>query len=380
MDLQPIMGWSHRVTPIYANRRNRDATSMKVVVTGAAGFIGGHVAERFLKRGDIVVGIDNLSRPGNVDNLEFLRRAGRDHLCFQHADIRSAGDIDRIFAENADIEVVIHEAGQVAVTTSVLQPRMDFESNALGTLNVLEATRIRAPHAKFVYASTNKVYGGLEHRAIREAAQRYEYADNPEGVTEKEPVDFHSPYGCSKGAAEQYVRDYARIYALKTVAFRQSCIYGTRQYGMEDQGWVAWFTIAAMLNRPITVYGDGKQVRDLLWVEDLIDLYEHAIDRISVSAGQIYNAGGGASKTLSLLELLAMLESALGHPIRYAKKDWRSGDQRVFYANSGKARRDLGWQPKTSLEEGISSLIDWIRSHRTAIEVLLPPIPASVFN
>ncbi len=347
---------------------------MKVIVTGAAGFIGGHAAERFLNRGHVVIGIDNLSRPGNFANLQHLSSAGRERFLFLHADIRYASDIERIFADHPDVAVVIHEAGQVAVTTSVANPRMDFESNALGTLNVLEAARQKAPKSIFVFASTNKVYGGLEHLGVRESFGRYEYADTPEGISESEPLDFHSPYGCSKGAAEQYVRDYHRIYGLKTVVLRQSCIYGTRQYGMEDQGWVAWFTIAALLGRPITLYGDGKQVRDVLWVGDLIDLYECAIERIDVAAGRIYNAGGGASNSLSLVELLSMLERAIGRSIPRRVSAWRPGDQRIFVANSAKAKRELGWEPGTTPALGLPKLIEWTRANAAGIESLLPPV------
>ena len=274
---------------------------------------------------------------------------------------------------HSDASLVIHEAGQVAVTTSVLNPRMDFESNALGTLNVLEAVRLQAPHMIFLFASTNKVYGGLEHVIVREGASRYEYAEAAEGIDEREPIDFHSPYGCSKGAAEQYVRDYHRIYGLRTVVFRQSCIYGARQYGMEDQGWVAWFTIASLLGRPITIFGDGKQVRDVLWVGDLIDLYQRAVDRIDIAAGQIYNAGGGAGNTLSLRELLIMLEQQLGRPIPRATSDWRPGDQRIFVANSAKARMELDWLPATSPQRGLPLLVEWTQDHLDLIEPLLAP-------
>lgn len=345
---------------------------MKVIITGAAGFIGSHAAERFLKRGNVVVGIDNLSRPGNLENLRYLLETGGERFRFHHGDIRCSSDIEQIFAKNTDAGAVIHEAGQVAVTTSVLNPRMDFESNALGTLNVLEATRLRLPQSTFLFASTNKVYGGLEHLRIREGARRYEYSELEQGVDESQPIDLHSPYGCSKGAAEQYVRDYHRIYGLKTVAFRQSCIYGTRQYGMEDQGWVAWFTIAALLERPITIYGDGKQVRDLLWVEDLIDLYERSMDRIDVAAGRIYNAGGGSRNSLSLLELLSMLQNALGRPIPYTQSDWRVGDQRIFVANSSKAQKELGWSPTVSPSQGVLRLVEWIQSKQNSIQALLP--------
>ena len=345
---------------------------MKIIVTGVAGFIGSHAAERYLSRGNTVVGIDNMSRPGNSSNLKFLRGLGREHFQFYTADIRSASEIDRIFSEHDDAGVVVHEAGQVAVTTSVANPRLDFDSNALGTLNLLEATRLRTPGAIFLFASTNKVYGGLEHIAVRETPARYEYSSLANGISESEPLDFHSPYGCSKGAAEQYVRDYFRIYGLRTVAFRQSCIYGTRQYGLEDQGWVAWFTIASLLDRPITIYGDGKQVRDILWVGDLIDLYERAADRIEVSAGQIYNAGGGSGMSISLQELLGMLERALGRPIPRLNSDWRPGDQRIFIADSAKARRELDWSPAVTPAQGLPALIEWTKANHENIELLLP--------
>lgn len=348
---------------------------MKVIITGAAGFIGSHASERYLNRGCTVVGIDNLSRPGNIANLEYLRQAGNGRFLFRHGDIRSVSDLESVFTDHSDCEIVIHEAGQVAVTTSVLHPRMDFESNAGGTLNVLEAVRRHAPHSIFLFASTNKVYGGLEQKDVREGPSHYFYADQPEGIDESEPLDFHSPYGCSKGAAEQYVRDYHRIYGLKTVVFRQSCIYGTRQYGMEDQGWVAWLSIAAIMERPITIYGDGKQVRDILWVGDLIDLYERAAERIDIAAGQIYNAGGGTSNSLSLIEFLGLLERSLGHPIPRRRSDWRPGDQRIFIANNAKAAEQLDWRPLVSPQQGLDELIDWIRANRQSISKLLPAVP-----
>lgn len=343
---------------------------MKVIITGVAGFIGSHTAERFLTQGNTVIGIDNLSRPGNIPNLAYLIEIGQNRFQFQHGDLRCATDLDRIFAAHPDVGAVIHEAGQVAVTTSVTNPRMDFESNALGTLNVLEAARVHTPETMFLFASTNKVYGGLEHIAVAEGDRRYEYTGGNQGIAETEPVDFHSPYGCSKGAAEQYVRDYYRIYGLKTVVFRQSCIYGVRQYGMEDQGWVAWFTIAAVMHKPITIYGDGKQVRDVLWVGDLVDLYERALERMDVAAGRIYNAGGGIANTLSLIELLQLLENALGHPIPHATAGWRPGDQRIFVADSRKAQAELGWIPRTAPAAGVAALIEWTRAHQQVIASL----------
>jgi CDP-paratose 2-epimerase len=269
-----------------------------------------------------------------------------------------------LFAQHQDTDVVIHEAAQVAVTSSVSDPRTDFEVNALGTFNVLEAARQYTPQAVFLYASTNKVYGQLEHLCAREGLTRYEYTEATRGIDESESMDFHSPYGCSKGCAEQYVRDYHRIYGLKSVVFRQSCVYGTRQFGVEDQGWVAWFIIASVLGRPLTIYGDGKQLRDLLWVDDLIDLYLKAIASIETTAGQIYNAGGGASNTLSLLELLDILRSYLGRSITVRFSAWRPGDQKVFVSDCEKARRELGWSPKTAPLEGVTSLLRWAEESR----------------
>src|SRR5579884_318201 len=344
---------------------------MKVIVTGVAGFIGSHAAERFLRRGAQVIGLDNLSRPGGPYNLAYLAAiADEGQFIFRHCDVRRWSDVDAAFADGA-VDVVIHEAGQVAVTTSVADPRSDFDANALGTLNVLEATRLRAPHAIFLFASTNKVYGALDHAAVTEAAQRYCYRDIPEGVDERAPLDFHSPYGCSKGCAEQYVREYHRIYGLKSVVFRQSCVYGPRQYGMEDQGWVAWFSIAAVLGHPITIFGDGKQTRDLLWIDDLIDLYLLAIDNIQVAAGRIYNAGGGVSYSLSILELLALLEHLLHKRIPYSRSNWRPGDQRIFTANCARARQELNWAPTRDPRRGVGEMLEWIRGAEKQVAELV---------
>ena len=346
---------------------------MKVIVTGAAGFIGSHVAEYYLVKGDYVIGVDNLSRPGNHANLNALAALSTsESFRFIHADIRSDTDVDGLMSRHSDAELIVHEAGQVAVTTSVSNPRSDFEINAFGTFNMLEATRKHVPGAIFLYASTNKVYGGLEHVSIVERAGRYEYGPKwAAGINERELIDFHSPYGCSKGAAEQYVRDYFRIYGLRTVVFRQSCIYGTRQFGMEDQGWVAWFTIAALKGLPIKVYGNGKQIRDLLWVEDLVQLYQSAVSNIDRAAGEIYNAGGGATNTLSLLELLSILEKKLAKSIPVSFGDWRPGDQKVFVADSEKARRELGWVPSVRPDKGVEYLIDWARMNIAELDKVL---------
>src|SRR5436305_886071 len=257
----------------------------KWIITGGAGFIGCHAAAQFHERGDRVVLVDNLSRRGADANLAWLRDRGVAE--FIKADIRDAEAMNDVMRRHADADAVLHLAGQVAVTTSVKNPREDFEINALGTFNVLEAVRNAAGGRPAVlYSSTNKVYGNLEHVRVVERDGRYAYEDRPFGVDESEPLDFHSPYGCSKGAGDQYVRDYARIYGLKTVTFRQACICGTRQFGIEDQGWIAWFCLAATSGKPFTIYGDGKQIRDALWVGDLLGAYEAAMGRIDAVVGE----------------------------------------------------------------------------------------------
>ncbi len=331
---------------------------MKVFVTGGAGFIGCNLADHHLRRGDDVTIFDNLSRKGSDGNLAWLREHHGDWLSFVHGDIRDFGAL--LEALPSDVERVYHMAGQVAVTTSVTNPREDFDINALGTLNVLEAVRKRAPQAVLFYASTNKVYGGMETVSIVEAGRRYSYRDHPHGISEDQPLDFHSPYGCSKGCGDQYVRDYARIYGLRTVVMRQSCIYGPRQLGVEDQGWVAHFCIAARLGRPITIYGNGKQVRDVLWVDDLIAAYEAAAS-VDGAGGQVYNIGGGPDNTMSVwAEFGPMIEELAGHPISVTYAEWRPGDQPVYITDIRKAERDLDWRPRVSMPEGIVRLWRWV--------------------
>jgi CDP-paratose 2-epimerase len=288
-------------------------------------------------------------------------------LTFTRGDIRDFETLRD--ALPVDAERVYHMAGQVAVTTSVLDPRDDFENNALGTFNLLEAVRTTAPQAIVFYASTNKVYGGMEEVATVEDKTRYRYRDLPFGIPESQLLDFHSPYGCSKGCGDQYVRDYARIYGMRTVVFRQSCIYGTRQFGVEDQGWVAHFCIAARLGWPVTIYGNGKQVRDVLWIDDLIAAYEAAAARIDLSAGQIYNIGGGPENTMSIwAEFGAILETLAGRSIPVTYADWRPGDQPVYVSDIRKAEQDLGWRPRVSLSEGIERLWRWIDANPRLFE------------
>jgi CDP-paratose 2-epimerase len=336
---------------------------MKWIITGGAGFIGCHAAARFHAAGHHVVVVDNLGRRGARANLNWLREQGI--ADFIRSDIRDARAMNELFARHADADAVLHLASQVAVTTSVLDPRDDFETNALGTFNVLEAVRTVAQGRPAVlYSSTNKVYGNLEHVRVVERDGRYAYEDRPFGVDEHEPIDCHSPYGCSKGTGDQYVRDYARIYGLRTVVFRQSCIFGTRQMGIEDQGWIAWFCAAATLGRPFTIYGDGKQIRDTLWVGDLIDAYERALDRIDTVRGEVFNLGGGPANTLSLRELVARLEQAIGRRLEPPYADWRPGDQRVFVADIRKAEQVLDWKPQVATTEGVDRLLTWVRENR----------------
>jgi CDP-paratose 2-epimerase len=333
------------------------------LVTGGAGFIGSNYVHRLLKRGEKVTIFDNLSRAGASRNIEWLKKTyGGDSFNVVVGDVRDASGIAEA-ARGSD--VIVHLAGQVAVTTSVVDPRDDFESNAMGTFNTLEAARLSGRNPTFIYASTNKVYGGMDDVEVVEDATRWHYKDLLFGAPELQPLDFHSPYGCSKGAGDQYVRDYFRIYNLPTVVFRQSCIYGPRQFGIEDQGWVAWFIIAAVMELPITIYGDGKQVRDVLHVEDLMNAYDAAIANIDSARGRVYNIGGGTSNVLAVwTEFGPMLEKMLGKKIEIAHSDWRPGDQRVFYADYRKAEQELGWRPMIGLEEGIEMLFNWVKDNQ----------------
>jgi CDP-paratose 2-epimerase len=339
--------------------------SAKWIVTGGAGFIGSNVSHSLASRGYQIVVLDSLVRPSARVNLEWLG----DSITFVEGDVRDRELVDALLREHADAEAVLHLAGQVAVTTSVASPREDFEANVIGSFNVLEATREHAPEAAFVNVSTNKVYGQLAAHRLEERETRYVDLDAPGGVDERQPVDPHSPYGCSKAAADLYTLDYARIYGLRALSLRQSCIYGPRQFGIEDQGWVAWFAIAARLGLPLTVYGNGKQVRDLLHVDDLVELYVRVVERADAVAGRAYNVGGGPANALSLLELLERLEVA-GEPVH---AESRPGDQLVFVANVGRARDDLGWQPTTPLDEGLEGLLAWIAENVGRAAAILDP-------
>jgi len=337
------------------------------LITGGAGFIGSNYAARCLARGEQVVIFDNLSRHGAELNIEWLsNRFDRKSFELIKEDIRDAGAI-KTAAKGADR--ILHLAAQVAVTTSVTDPRTDFEINANGTFNALEAARASGRKPVFLYASTNKVYGGMKDVEVVELDTRFDYKDLPEGASEQQPLDFHSPYGCSKGCGDQYVRDYHRIYGLPTVVFRQSCIYGTRQFGVEDQGWLAWFIIAAATGRPITIYGNGKQVRDVLFIEDLLDAYDAAFQQTDVSSGQIFNIGGGRENSIAVwTEFGPMLEGLIGNPVKTRRREWRPGDQPVFISDIRKAQRLLGWQPKIQVEQGLRRLFDWVKENQSLFQ------------
>jgi CDP-paratose 2-epimerase len=339
------------------------SAAQSILVTGGAGFIGANLVDRALRSGQRVTILDDLSRRGAEENIRWLRQR---HGEVFRLHVRSVTDPDACQRVVDDADVVYHLAGQVAVTTSVANPRRDFEINALGTLNVLEAARLASHQPLVIYASTNKVYGGLESIPTVELETRYAFVDLPAGISEKYGVDFHSPYGCSKGAADQYVRDYSRIYGLPTIVFRQSCIYGPRQMGVEDQGWVAWFIIALVTGKPITIYGDGKQVRDLLYVDDLLDAFDAAIAHQSTASGQIYNIGGGAANAISIWrEFRPIVEEALGYLVpEAAYSPPRPGDQPIFVADTTRAARELGWEPKTGVREGIRLLASWVIDNR----------------
>jgi len=337
---------------------------MKTLITGGAGFIGTNTADRLLGEGHQVIIIDDLSRGGSERNLQWLRERHGD-FPFHQIDVRDYAALRSAFQEHASLDLVLHFAAQVAVTTSVLDPRTDFEINALGTLNVLEAVRELKEDPVLLYTSTNKVYGALSQLSVVEDERRYRYADLPRGVTEQTPLDLYSPYGCSKGAADQYVRDYHRMYGMRTIVFRNSCIYGKRQFGIEDQGFLAWFVIAAVTGIPITIYGNGKQVRDMLYVDDLIDAMLLASEKIEKTQGQVYNMGGGADNSLSVwLEIEPILSELLGRTIKVSHGDWRPGDQPIYISDVSKAHDDFDWQPKTGVDEGLRRLFNWVSDNK----------------
>jgi len=344
--------------------RAERAAGRPVVITGGAGFIGTNLADRLLGQGRRVRLLDNLSRPGVERNLAWLRAQYGERLGVEIADVRDAAAVRKAVR---GAETVFHFAAQVAVTTSLDDPLHDFEVNARGTLNVLEAVRESDLPPPLIFTSTNKVYGGMEDVALGCRRGRYEPADRQlaaRGFSEDRRLDFHSPYGCSKGAADQYVLDYARSYGLRTVVFRMSCIYGPHQFGTEDQGWVAHFLIRALEGRPITLYGDGRQVRDVLYVGDLVRAFLLAEEHVGEIAGRAFNIGGSAANTVSLLELVERIAALHGRRPEVLFEGWRTGDQRYYVSDVRRFAEATGWQPGVGLEEGLGKLYNWLLEMR----------------
>jgi CDP-paratose 2-epimerase len=336
---------------------------VKYLITGGCGFLGTNLAYEVIKNGDDLYIFDDLSRYGSSQNLQWLKDFGSFDFC--HGDIRLLNDIKR-FVERVNPDVIFHLAGQVAMTTSLENPRRDFEVNVIGTHNLLESVRFHAPGATIIYSSTNKVYGDLEQYSYIEKDTRYQVEEFPNGFNENVGLDFRSPYGCSKGAADQYMLDYARNFNLNTIVFRHSSIFGGRQFSTFDQGWVGWFVQQALLrksdgsNKPFTISGNGKQVRDVLFASDLVNCYFDAAKNVRKCAGHAFNIGGGISNSLSLLELFDYLEAELDVQLEYEILPWRSNDQKFFVADIEKANSMFGWLPKVDKFSGIKQMIDWV--------------------
>ncbi len=343
-----------------------------VLIFGGGGFIGSNWARRLLESTEAKVHVfDNLSRPGARYNLDFLQKtAGKSgRLQITIGDVRDQAKVARVVKHATEI---YHFAAQVAVTTAVADPRHDFEVNVGGTFNILEAARDAGRNPFLLFTSTNKVYGDLAGRAA--VAQPTRYAVSGAGATdESQPLDFHSPYGCSKGAADQYVHDYARIYGLPTVVFRMSCIAGPRQFGNEDQGWVAHFLYSAMMRAPVTVYGSGLQVRDVLYVEDLLRAFEAAREHQGQTAGEVFNVGGGEANSVSLIELIEHIRELTGERIEFDRDRLRAGDQLYYVSDYSKLNRMTGWKPEVNVRDALERMLVWYRKNRDLISSVRPP-------
>ena len=334
-----------------------------ILITGGAGFVGSNLADRFASDGQQVLVLDSLSRSGVERNLDWLQERHGNRVASIVADIR---DEDEVARAAADVKAVFHMAAQVAVTTSIVDPRDDFDTNVRGTIHVLDAVRTRGEPAPVIFASTNKVYGDFADIEFDCLHERYvpksEIAKR--GISEDRPLDFHTPYGCSKGSADQYVLDYARSYRIPTAVFRMSCIYGRRQMGTEDQGWVAHFLIQALAGEPITIYGDGRQVRDILDIDDAVDAYARALDRIAAIQGRAFNLGGGPSNAVSLIQLTDEIRRITGRKTELRFEDWRQGDQRWYVSDTSAASEALALDPPRPWREGVAALVEWLESER----------------
>ena len=338
---------------------------MKLLINGGCGFLGSNLASYAIEHGYDVTVFDNMSRLGSDRNREWLGTLG--DYTFIHGDTRNKNDVENVIREGR-FDAIFHLAGQVTMTKSITDPYKDFEVNALGAMNVLEAIRKYSPKTAIIFSSTNKVYGDLEYYTYEETDTRYICKEFPNGFDESVPLDFRSPYGCSKGCADQYMLDFSRIFGVKSVVFRHSSMYGSRQFATYDQGWVGWFVAKAIEKyqnpncEPFTISGDGKQVRDLLQAQDMINLYFTALDHIDDIYGQAYNIGGTMDQSLSLLELFAMLEKILGIKMEYTKLPPRQSDQKVFVADITKIKNKIGWEPKVTALEGVTKMVDWVKT------------------
>jgi CDP-paratose 2-epimerase len=348
-------------------RTVRSKGKRHILITGGAGFIGTNLADRLLTAGERVLIYENLSRYGSEKNLEWLSNKHGDLLRTEIADVR---DFDSVKRATSEASAVFHLAAQVAVTDSIAGPRHDFEVNLRGTLNVLEAIREVPAAPRLLFTSTNKVYGCLSDVELAKDSFSYRPVCSElaaRGVSEDQPLNFNSPYGCSKGAADQYVLDYARTYRLPATVFRMSCIYGPHQLGNEDQGWVAHFLIQAAQRKPITIYGDGLQVRDVLFIQDLVDAFLLARESVYQTSGKAFNIGGGPSKTLSLRRLVGLIEEMHGSPCDLRFGEWRQGDQRYYVSNTERFRNATGWAPKVEVRDGVNALNRWVLEHACSI-------------
>ena len=336
---------------------------MKILITGGCGFLGSNLASHAVMQGHELTIFDNKYAESAGANLAWIKSQGS--CSFVHGDIRNANDVN-MTVDKFRPDAVFHLAGQVAMTTSIANPQLDFEVNTIGTHNLLEAIRTKAPDACLIYSSTNKVYGDLEQYHYRETETRYECPDKPLGFDENTPLNFQSPYGCSKGAADQFVLDYARIYGLKSMVFRHSSMYGGRQFATYDQGWIGWFCRQAVemkkgkLKAPITISGTGKQVRDVLHADDMVNLYYAALKNIHAAQGMVFNIGGGMQNSLSLLELFVLIGEVSGVKLPFTKLPPRECDQRVFVADIRKAKTVLSWEPRVTARDGVRRMVEWI--------------------
>lgn len=337
---------------------------MKLLVNGGCGFLGSNLVSHGIEMGYYVTVFDNLSRLGATNNLNWLKSIG--DFTFVHGDIRNKNDVETVIKEG-QFDAVLHLAGQVAMTTSITNPYKDFEINTHGAINLLDSIRKYSPQTAILFSSTNKVYGDLECYTYEETPTRYKCIEFPNGFDESVPLDFCSPYGCSKGAADQYMLDYARIFGLKTIVFRHSSMYGSRQFATYDQGWIGWFVKKALEkyespdHEPFTISGNGKQVRDILHAKDMINLYYKALENVDKLCGQAYNIGGTMAQSLSLLELFDLLNDILGIKMVYIQQPPRKSDQKVFVADITKIKDRIGWIPKITAREGISEMVKWVK-------------------